>query len=491
MKLIAKVFTFFLVFIICWTIIMALFLPKSVLKGFRILEDARYEWEIERVSTGINQLVLKHEGLLLDWIKWDDAYTYVGDGNTNFVDANITKNFFEDQEIDYILFFNDDNQLLHASSYDHSQSQFTEVPKSLIDTVTAYPNQSGMLYIEGRPIGFTALKVTNSVADAQPKGLFVFAYTLEQNQIIKLGDTVKEDISILETFIPGESNYLEVEMLEAEKFSTAFIKLPYLNKVGYMLIKLNLPHDVLLLGEETVRNTLILFFITFLILSGFLYIWVRKIIIKIEIIITDVGYISKTKDLTKRISIQSTGELKILINGINNMLDELSHMNKQLTGYARLDPLTGIINRRGGFEQLQVLMDEARSMTLDLTICFIDVNDLKLVNDTLGHNTGDEYLKEVCNIIEHNTGISDIFCRMGGDEFLLIFHLCNQTHAEEIMQRIVTDFDLYNIKNSVPYKLSISFGIIEYDYKVSLTEYIELADQEMYAHKKIIKSGNK
>ncbi|MBI9014821.1 MAG: diguanylate cyclase [Clostridiales bacterium] len=491
MKLIVKVFIFFLVFIICWTVIMAFFLPKSVLKGFRILEDARYEWEIDRVTTGINQLILKHESLLLDWIKWDDAYTYVSDGNINFVKVNITQNFFEDQELDYILFFNDDNQLLHASSYDHLQSKFREVPQSLIEKVKTYPNQSGILFIEGQPIVFTALKVTNSLAEAQPKGLFVFAYTLEQSRVVQLGDTIKEEVSILETFVPGESTYFEVETIEDEKLSTAFIKLPYLNEVGYMLIKLNLPRDILLLGEETVRNTLILFIISFLILSGFLYIWVRKIIIKIETIIKDVSYISTTKDLSKRISIQSTGELNILKDGINNMLDEISHMNKKLTDYARLDPLTGITNRRGGFEQLQVLMDEARSKNLDLSICFIDVNDLKLVNDTFGHNTGDEYLKEVCNIIEQNTRISDIFCRLGGDEFLLIFHLCNQTHAEETMQRIVTDFDLYNMKSSVPYTLSISFGIIEYDYKVSLTEYIELADQKMYAHKKTLKSDNK
>lgn len=53
--------------------------------------------------------------------------------------------------------------------------------------------------------------------------------------------------------------------------------------------------------------------------------------------------------MTQCISVQSTAELNILKTGINNMLDKISHRNKQLTDYARLDPLTGIIDRLGGF----------------------------------------------------------------------------------------------------------------------------------------------
>lgn len=105
-------------------------------------------------------------------------------------------------------------------------------------------------------------------------------------------------------------------------------------------------------------------------------------------------------------------------------------------------------------------MDEARIKTPDFTICFIVVNDLKLVNDTIGHNTGDEYLKEVCLLSRIILEFQIFFYRLGGNKFSLIFRLCNQTHAEKTLQRIVTDVDLYNIKNSVSYNLSIKFGII-------------------------------
>lgn len=158
--------------------------------------------------------------------------------------------------------------------------------------------------------------------------------------------------------------------------------------------------------------------------------------------------------------------------------------------YSDVDPLTKAYNRYSGMNQLnrRFPLNERRQYTASL--CFIDINGLKLVNDKLGHKYGDELIVTVSHVILSHIREGDFIMRFGGDEFLILFNETDKTEAEAAWERIVSAFIAINKSEKRPYNISVSHGIISFSNENHLPfdELIKLADAEMYLEKKILKS---
>lgn len=163
----------------------------------------------------------------------------------------------------------------------------------------------------------------------------------------------------------------------------------------------------------------------------------------------------------------------------------------ELNYYATTDILTQALNRRTGIEILKKQMNLSRRQGRPLAISFIDINNLKWVNDTFGHSDGDRYITIVSQIIQQILRGSDTICRLGGDEFLLIFPDCQFENAEKILHRIDERLAKINMADELPYKVSISSGRAQFlpDSNLTLNELIGVADTEMYRNKKIYKDS--
>jgi len=135
------------------------------------------------------------------------------------------------------------------------------------------------------------------------------------------------------------------------------------------------------------------------------------------------------------------------------------------------------------------IKDIAKEKNTSLTIAFIDVNNLKIVNDSNNHQMGDQLLIDVVNILKESIRNTDEICRLGGDEFLLILPKTNYDEAEIIFKRIEKLIMGFNEERIRPYDIEISKGIIEFDKKMSIDEFIDLADEYMYIEKKAKKEA--
>lgn len=109
------------------------------------------------------------------------------------------------------------------------------------------------------------------------------------------------------------------------------------------------------------------------------------------------------RDLNRRVS--RLIEISLLRERENSLLDAASQ-----------DYLTGLLNRRG----LKTAMDALRSEDLPLAICMFDLDNLKIINDTYGHEMGDRLIKSFADLLRHQTRSDDIHCRYGGDEFVVV-----------------------------------------------------------------------
>ncbi len=166
-------------------------------------------------------------------------------------------------------------------------------------------------------------------------------------------------------------------------------------------------------------------------------------------------------------------------------ITERRQAEEKLKEYATYDELTGVFNRRVGLDLLEREMVSSHREVSTFTVCFIDVNGLKVVNDTFGHDAGDELIKSVVSVATKEMRSGDIICRLGGDEFLLLFKACDMRNAKKIKKRMEDRFVELNKEPRRQYDISVSYGMLEYgrDVQLSVQELIHRADQRMYEDK--------
>ena len=161
--------------------------------------------------------------------------------------------------------------------------------------------------------------------------------------------------------------------------------------------------------------------------------------------------------------------------------------------FSEYDTMTGVYNRRAGFEKLSQRYKSSESKNSTISVCFIDINGLKEVNDALGHEAGDELILSVIAGIKNNIRNNDFIARLGGDEFLIIFEGMDESKAEEIWSRIIKEYDEVNDTEGRKYVISVSHGIEVF--QSNSNQFIDViinnADEKMYNEKRIIKKDLK
>lgn len=178
--------------------------------------------------------------------------------------------------------------------------------------------------------------------------------------------------------------------------------------------------------------------------------------------------------------------IEILIQK-DDMLRKLWEENKKLNYLASIDAMTGALNRKSGLELLEREFKLLNINNENLVICFVDVDGLKIINDTFGHEEGDKLLINATKILKESIRKTDFVIRMGGDEFLVVFPETSMKEANKVWGRILKSVEEIN-KDNEKYNLSLSYGFYEYsketEKKLTINELIKRADMEMYKVKR-------
>lgn len=147
------------------------------------------------------------------------------------------------------------------------------------------------------------------------------------------------------------------------------------------------------------------------------------------------------------------------------------------------DPLTSLYNRRFLEERLPVDIITASMTHLPLSVCFIDLDNFKLINDLYGHETGDSSIRAISEVIRRNVQFGNAWAaRYGGDEFILIFPDTDEKQARLILERIQREVAGIAIKRKkAGPRLNISYGIETMrETPMTAREMLRSADEKMY-----------
>lgn len=115
---------------------------------------------------------------------------------------------------------------------------------------------------------------------------------------------------------------------------------------------------------------------------------------------------------------------------------EIRALARELTYQATHDPLTGLYNRREFERYLQGALADARARNVEYSLCHLDLDMFKAVNDTCGHPAGDELLRQLGLLLKQAVRKEDIIARVGGDEFAILLRQCGLERAEGITEQI-------------------------------------------------------
>lgn len=171
---------------------------------------------------------------------------------------------------------------------------------------------------------------------------------------------------------------------------------------------------------------------------------------------------------------------------LSMLLDNL-HAREKILSLAETDDLTGVPNRRYFRRQLTLEMERSRAYGVPLSMLLIDVDDFKMINDTLGHLMGDVVLSELCGAISEMLRTPDRISRFGGDEFAVLLPHTDAAGAASVADRIlqhVRELAVTDAENR-PIPCTVSIGVAQIEPADSaFSDIVRRADARLYDAKR-------
>lgn len=247
----------------------------------------------------------------------------------------------------------------------------------------------------------------------------------------------------------------------------------------------NIEYTIEIIVINELYTIIIMYFLLFIV-TFFIYKNINK---KFKLLLKDIVILSKTSlSSRKRIEKVSNDELGILTNSLNEILDNyennVSQLNKEKMDYFDLsqkDQLTNLFNRHY-LDSILVNCNEQIEEGLIYGIIIIDIDNFKQINDTFGHQIGDEVLKVVAEILTINTRKIDTVGRWGGEEFLCIIMVNDKLSLQQIAENLREIIEKTYLKTVNHITASIGCALLENE--KSSSELIENADKALYKAKK-------
>ncbi|MGN1090800.1 MAG: GGDEF domain-containing protein, partial [Huintestinicola sp.] len=178
-------------------------------------------------------------------------------------------------------------------------------------------------------------------------------------------------------------------------------------------------------------------------------------------------------------------KLTNLVAQLESSLDAAQSRNNMLNRMSMSDELTGVFNRRGFYVNANRILKARENEGKRAVLLFGDLDNLKTINDTFGHDDGDYAIVSAANFIKNSMRGSDVVARIGGDEFAAFALGGDSEITSKLPSRIKNIAKLHNLRSKKPYNVTISIGICEIvcSPDVNIQQYMDMADEALYEDK--------
>ncbi|PTL36977.1 hypothetical protein CLG94_01540 [Candidatus Methylomirabilis limnetica] len=198
-------------------------------------------------------------------------------------------------------------------------------------------------------------------------------------------------------------------------------------------------------------------------------------------ILRSIDLISTTMDFSERIPANSDDEIGRISTGFNHLLEVAQRLLAEKDYLASTDTLTGAYNRLQFNRVLLEEIDRKRRNLTEMSLILFDIDHFKLINDSFGHDVGDEVLKTLSRLVSGSIRVIDIFVRFGGEEFIVLLRDDGLERAEAVAEKLRTVIEANEFPSAG--KVTCSFGVTSWADNDTNTSFLKRADEALYSAK--------
>ncbi|QEP44117.1 GGDEF domain-containing protein [Ectothiorhodospiraceae bacterium BW-2] len=241
--------------------------------------------------------------------------------------------------------------------------------------------------------------------------------------------------------------------------------------------------------EYAVLNIIYIFLSAAILLGISLFVAVHIFLVKpVKQLAREINTLSESHDISRRLPAMKTAfyEIKWLRKQFNLLLGRVELSLRELRDRSERDPLTGLYNRRKFDELALQELHRSQHHQHSFALLMVDLNRFKPINDTYGHEAGDELLCAVASAMSHALRMEEVISRIGGDEFLILVPECGTEEATALSDKLSACIEQMAVKYKGDHlSVGCSLGVAIYPHDgLTMAELIRKADQRMYRNKR-------
>ena len=465
----------------------------------------------EHVARAINAIEAEQRNLALtaaDWAVWSDSYQFMQDKNNTYVSSNLIVESFQNIRIDTMVFIGTSGDIAFSSLLDKKAGRFIGIPdtlddycRNLVKSPATFTQMRGLLMLPEGPLMFATCPILKNDGSGPCQGVLLVGRLIDSEEAALLAGNLKLNLSIgtmdaadkdvLKLF-DGKYSSLRVQELSSKRIAGYGVLADAYGKPA-VLVSLTTDREMSRIGWIGTKYAVMLMAAAcVLCFAALLFALNRLLLRRFGKLCSEIKEISANKAFSRKLTASGKGdELDVVADEINQMLaslersrakiiereDTLRRTNEDLQmeilerervqneikHLAYHDSLTGLPNRIYLTEQLKHGIQLAKRMAKLLAVLFLDLDGFKMINDTMGHASGDILLNEVAKRLMKTVRRSDIIARLGGDEFIIMVeNLDDSSAVEHIAQKVLACFAEPFIVSGQECFVTTSIGIAVY-----------------------------
>lgn len=479
------------IIIIIWAVMATLFYfgsQRVILNSYLQVENKSVNDNLERTKRTLYQVTHTVAALAKDWGIWDATFNFMQNKNKKYIQSNLTSGNFFNIGADMVMYFDTSGKLIYSRAVNKSRNKIISVPQDILNQLKPgsrlldYSNNPsktfGLIATSDQIYMIAAHPILPGDGKGDPRGKIVMVKYLTEATLKKVTDITKIPLQIIpikKQKVPNDykhihqtltnSSYIVIEKTNDTLTGYRFIK--DINNHPIAILKIKTNRDIYNIGLSTITFSNVILFIYSLAILVFLWALLQFLVVKrIEKLSTNIGNFNDDK------------------NGVSKLLEKVSDevtAVQELYHQATHDPLTGLANRNLFYQTFEHYAEKASQNNTKIAVIFIDLDRFKRINDTLGHEVGDQILKRVAKRIKSVLKEDDIAARLGGDEFVVMLTNLEKGEIEEAANGLFKTVNIPLTHDEHNLYITASMGVCVYpDDGISIETMLKLADIALY-----------
>ncbi|MEW6420290.1 MAG: EAL domain-containing protein [Deinococcota bacterium] len=413
---------------LCLMLVLAALLPGLIVARFDRQETERMREETQRARRAIASELANLGTYVLNWTVWDETYEYVQHPNRDYERSNLTPPTFQSARVNLFLYIDRRRRLISAWNYDLEHQRFVPAAPVAAQVMRSsavllqFPGpqavRAGLLMLSDGPWLLAARPVLTGAGTGPIAGSMVIGKRLTPAVLNELKLDPRLSLQLQAARPTDATGEISVQPLSEWQLEGQTRLLDLYGQPS-LLLRVTAAREDHANGLAAARVILITVLALVLLFTGLTMLLVERLVLRrLATYRHHVQSFQEEGGYGARFPVTGQDELSALGEALNHLLDRTEEHQRQLVQQATQDELTGLPNRRFFRERLGALLRVGQPFAVVL----IDLNDFKTINDTLGHEVGDEVLRAVAvrflGALRPET--QELVARLGGDEFVLL-----------------------------------------------------------------------